>query len=66
GELEKNMGREANIKVESTEEKTVMVDGAETKFSLVKGTQEDGSEVRQIPGVFPGKSGSVMLMHTVP
>jgi F0F1-type ATP synthase membrane subunit c/vacuolar-type H+-ATPase subunit K len=66
-QMERNMGKQTQIKVESTESKLVQIDGSEVKFEFVKGkTQDGGQDVRQVTGVFPGKQGMVMLMLLLP
>lgn len=66
-ELEKSMGRQQKVAIESSETKTVTIDGAMVDFVFAKGTTQQGSKpLRQVTGVFPGKTGTVMLMLFVP
>lgn len=64
-ELEKSMGSQQKIQIESSETKTLTVDGTMIDFLFAKGKMQDKA-VRQVTGVFAGKTGTVMLMLFVP
>jgi hypothetical protein len=66
-ELETKMGAQTAINVESTETKSLTIDGQMVDFKFSKGTTNQGAHpVRQVTGVFPGKQGTVMLILLVP
>ena len=60
-------GKKQELRVESRETRTVIIDGKEVPFEFTKGTQEgSGRAMRQVIGVFPGRDGTAMLMYTAP
>jgi hypothetical protein len=66
-DLDNSLGRKTNVQVESSETKSVTIDGTMVNFVFAKAkTQESGKPLRQVTGVFPGKTGTVMLMLFVP
>lgn len=65
-EMQKSAGRQQTINVESSETKTVTIDGQEVDFRFAKGKSDKGVAVREVSGVFAGNGGAVMLMMLVP
>ena len=59
-------GQNSEIEVESKEERTLTIAGEETIFEFVKGTTQDGREVRQVSGTFSGRGGPAFLFYRVP
>ena len=65
-EMEKSAGQQRQIVVESSETKTVTIDGQEVDFRFAKGELDNGTPVREVSGAFSGEGGAVMLMLIVP
>jgi hypothetical protein len=59
-------GQNSEIDVESKEERTLTIAGEETTLEFVKGTTQDGQEVRQVKGTFSGRGGPALLFYQVP
>ncbi|QDU40487.1 hypothetical protein Mal4_48450 [Maioricimonas rarisocia] len=54
------------VDIESTTTHTFEINGRECDFVFAKGTmEEDGTEVRQVSGTFPGKNGVAFLLYQV-
>ncbi|MCA9052782.1 MAG: hypothetical protein KDA75_03045 [Planctomycetaceae bacterium] len=65
-EMQKSAGRQQTINVESSETKTVTIDGQEVDFRFAKGKTDKGVAVREVSGAFAGNGGAVMLLMLVP
>ena len=61
----KTQGRQIDFKAEETVTKKYTIRGKECDFVFAKGTGQ-GKPMRQIMGVFPAASGTVMLMVIMP
>ncbi len=59
-------GQNGNIKIESTEERLVTIAGEETTIEIVKGTDQNGKEIRQVKGAFRGRGGAAIVLYFSP
>jgi hypothetical protein len=65
-ELQKSMGNQQQINIESSETRTLTIEGEMVDFKFAKGTTDKGDAMRQVTGVLAGKQGTLMLMLIVP
>jgi hypothetical protein len=69
-DLRRQMDQQAGnqeLTIESRETRAVEVDGETINFEFSKGKmKKDGSEMRQVSGLIPGRKGSVLLLMFVP
>ncbi|MCA9109386.1 MAG: hypothetical protein KDA52_05535, partial [Planctomycetaceae bacterium] len=59
-------GQNQNIKIESTEDRSVTIAGQETTIEIVKGTDQNGKEIRQVKGAFQGRGGAALVLYFCP
>lgn len=66
-QMKESLGRKQEIKVESSETKTLTIDGQMREFTFSKCKWGDtGIDVRQVTGVFEGKQGLVLVDFVEP
>ncbi len=59
-------GQNRELDIESTEERTITIAGAETTIEIAKGKDSEGKEMRQVTGVFQGRGGAAFVMYFSP
>ena len=63
---QQNFGQNQNITIGETETREFDIKGQKSAFQFAKATNQQGSQIRQVSGTFPGKGGTAMLVLQVP